>query len=55
MKKASAELELELVRDRKGNKTGFCEHISTERKAKENEALLINGERDCGGLALAGC
>lgn len=41
------------MRDRKGNSKVFCEYINTERKAKKNK--LIDGVRDCGGLALAGC
>lgn len=49
----SAELELELMRDRKGNSKVFCEYINIEKKAKKNK--LIDGERDCGGLTLASC
>ena len=38
--KTKAQLELELVRDGKGNINGFYKYIGSERKAKENVGPL---------------
>lgn len=39
------ELQVVIIRDRKGNKKGFCENISAERKTKENGDMLIDGKK----------
>ncbi|KGL78095.1 hypothetical protein N309_02912, partial [Tinamus guttatus] len=44
MRKAKARLELELVRDVRGNRKGFYKYISSKRKTRENDSLLLNGE-----------
>jgi len=41
--KLKAHLELNLVRDVKGNKKGFFKYIGDKRKAREKVSLLLNG------------
>ena len=43
VRKAKAQLELNLVRDVKGKKNSFCKYISGKRKIRENVVLLLNG------------
>ncbi|KFV69128.1 hypothetical protein N307_09661, partial [Dryobates pubescens] len=42
VRKAKAQLELNLARDVKKNKKGFCRHIDQKRKVKENVPLMSN-------------
>ncbi|KAK4810509.1 hypothetical protein QYF61_004289 [Mycteria americana] len=46
VRKAKAHLELNLVRDVKGDKKGFCGFIISKRKTRENVGLLLNGAGD---------
>lgn len=43
VRKAKAQLKLNLVRDVKGSKDSFCKYISGKRKITENVFLLLNG------------
>jgi len=40
--KAKAHLELKLARDVKNKKKGFCNYISSKRKARDNVGPLLN-------------
>ena len=44
-RKAKA-LELNLVKDVKGNKKSFYKYIRSKRKTRENMGLLLNGTRN---------
>ena len=46
MEKAKAQLELELVRDVKGNKKGFFRYVGSKMEAKENVGPQFNGSGD---------
>lgn len=46
LRKAKAHLELNLLRDRRGNKKGFYCYIISKRTTRENVGLLRNGNGD---------
>lgn len=43
---AKAQLELELAREVKGSRKGFCKDTDSKRKAKKSMHTLVNGEGD---------
>ena len=43
VRKAKADLELNLAKDVKGNRKGFYKYINSKRKTRENMDLLLNG------------
>ncbi|GAB0205276.1 mitochondrial enolase superfamily member 1 [Grus japonensis] len=42
MRKAKAQLELNLAKDVKDNKKGFFKYLSSKRETRENVGLLLN-------------
>lgn len=46
VKQARAQMELNLVRNVKGNKKCFCKHIGDKRKTKENVGPLLSKSGD---------
>lgn len=44
--KAKAQLELELAREVKGSRKGFCKDTGSKRKAKKSMHTLVNGDGD---------
>lgn len=46
LRKAKAHLELNLERDVKSNKKGFCQYLNSKRPTRKNVGLLRNGNED---------
>lgn len=46
IREAKAQMELNLARDIKDNKKGFCKNTSSKRKARENVDTLLNEAGD---------
>lgn len=55
VRKVKAHLELNLVRDVKGNKKELYKYISSKRKARENADLLLNGAETLVGKDMEKC
>jgi len=46
VREVTAKVGLDLAKDVKGSKKGFCKQIDDKRKTRENVGPLMNGTRD---------
>lgn len=46
VRNAKAQLELELAREMKGSRKGFCKDTGSKRKVKKSMHTLVSGEGD---------
>lgn len=53
VRKVKAHLELNVMRDMKGNKKGFCRYNGNKGEVRENVAPLLNDTEDLGGKGQA--